>query len=934
MYFCVSTDQCPTVIYVGAFSFITVVQGLATLKSPKIRFEDGVMYTLVCPQPRVGPNPSGRRSTSNTQLSLMILLALVLGTTACSTLNAGSTANAASSRPIAISAALPAATVGTAYSSVISVSGGTAPYHFMTRVGQLPPGLALNSTTGSISGTPRLPGSYNFTIAVSDNESTAEGVKSLQVTVKRPVTTPPVSVEVSPSSVTLTSGAIRQFAALVSNANSPAVTWKASAGAVTAAGVFTAPQVTVSTTIQLTATSQADPSKIAAAMIVVEAASAPSKPTSLTLTSTSLPEATEGSPYTTSLHAYGGQSPYQWKLTGGNLPSGFSLTTEQGTVHGITSQSGTFGFTALVTDASGQTASQKLTVNVALSSNGNFDGPAELPRVYMSSGLSDTPAPGAVHHVSTATALQATIDSAKCGDTIALDAGSTFTGTFVLPAKNCDDNHWVVLRTSAPNSALPPEGTRLTPCYAGVASLPGRPTLQCASTKNVLAKLVFDGVGSGPIVLGDHANHYRLIGLEITRTESRAVVYNLVTHEKDGTSDHIVFDRLWLHGTAHDETTRGIMLSGSTYTAVVDSYMSDFHCVAISGSCGDSQAIGGGLGNTAMGPYKITNNFMEAAGETIILGGGPATVVPTDIEVRGNHLFKPTTWMKGSPNFVGGRDGHPFIVKNLFELKNAQRVLLEGNILDNAWGGFSQVGFAILLTPKNQSSAEGSVCPICLVTDVTIRYNLVRHTAAGMQIGNGISSTGGAPRDGQRYSIHDVIFEDIDGTAYNGTGVMAQVSMGKGAPLMQNVKIDHVTAVPVRTLFVFGDDTKANRKMTNFSFTNSIASAGPYPFLTGPGGEQDCTYRTTGISMLNSCFASYEFSHNAIIAPPKSWPVSVWPEGNFFPANTANVHFTDDQPARANYLLQPSSPYKNAGTDGKDLGADISAVTAAITNVE
>ena len=904
------------------------------MKSPKIRFEDGVMYTLVCPQPRVGPNPSGRFNILRAQISLVLLLALVLGSTACSTLNAGSSANTASTQPIAVAAALPSGTVGSSYSSVISVSGGTAPYHFMTRVGQLPPGLVLNPTTGSISGMPKLAGSYSFTIAVTDTGNTAEGVKSLQVTVKRPVTAPPILVEVSPSSVTLTSGATHQFAALVSNANTPAVTWKASAGAVTQAGVFTAPAVSASTTVQLTATSQADPTKIAAAAIVVEAISAPSKPAGLALTSTSLPEATEGSPYTAALHASGGQSPYQWKLAGGNLPSGFSLAAEQGTVHGLTSQSGAFPFTAIVTDANGQTASQKLTVNVALSSNGNFDGPAELPRAYVSSALADTPAPGTVHHVTSTAALQSTIDSAKCGDTIALEAGATFTGTFVLPAKNCDDNHWIVVRTSAPNSALPPEGTRLTPCYAGVASLPGRPALQCSSTKNVLAKLVFDGVGSGPIVLGDRANHYRLIGLEITRNESKAVVYNLVTHEKNGTSDHIVFDRLWLHGTVHDETTRGIMLSGSTYTAVVDSYMSDFHCVAVSGSCGDSQAIGGGLGSSAMGPYRITNNFMEAAGETIIFGGGPAGVVPADIEIRGNHMFKPANWMKGSPGFVGGRDGHPFIVKNLFELKNAQRVLLEGNILDNAWGGFSQVGFAILLTPKNQSSADGNVCPICLVTDVTIRYNLVRHVAAGMQIGNGISATGGAPRDGQRYSIHDVIFDDIDGKAYNGTGVMAQVSMGKGAPLMQNVKIDHVTAVAVRTLFVFGDDTKVNHKMNNFTFTNSIASAGPYPFLTGPGGEQDCTYHTTGVSMLTSCFSNFEFSHNAIIAPPKNWPLSVWPEGNFFPSTTANVRFTDDQPARANYALQPASPYKNAGTDGKDLGADVAAVATAIANVD
>ena len=104
---------------------------------------------------------------------------------------------------------------------------------------------------------------------------------------------------------------------------------------------------------------------------------------------------------------------------------------------------------------------------------GHFDGPAELPRIYVRSTLADTPTPGHVRLVKEGDNLQDAIDRADCGDTLKLEAGATFRGLFRLPAKTCDDSHWIVLRTSAPDGSLPPEGARITPCYAGVAALPG-----------------------------------------------------------------------------------------------------------------------------------------------------------------------------------------------------------------------------------------------------------------------------------------------------------------------------------------------------------------------------------------------------------------------------------------------------------------------------
>ncbi|HEY1658738.1 MAG TPA: hypothetical protein VGG14_10360 [Candidatus Sulfotelmatobacter sp.] len=563
---------------------------------------------------------------------------------------------------------------------------------------------------------------------------------------------------------------------------------------------------------------------------------------------------------------------------------------------------------------------------------GNFDGPAELPRVYVNSALSETPAPGKVHLVKEGGDLQAALDSATCGDVISLQAGGSFPGRFRLPAKSCDDLHWIVIRTSAPDESLPPEGTRILPCYAGVASLPGRPDFHCSSLKNVMARITFTGkTGTGPIVFAPQANHYRLLGLEITRDSPGATINNLAGPEQDGVADHIVFDRVWMHGTAQDETTRGIFLTGTRFMAIVDSYFSDFHCVSVTGSCTDAQDIAGGAGDHPMGPFKIVNNFLEASGENIIFGGAAATATPADIEIRHNHFFKPMIWMPGHPGFVGGTSGRPFIVKNLFEIKNAQRVLFEGNILENSWGGVGQSGFGIVLTPKNQMP---NVCPLCRVTDITLRYSEVRHVGTGIVIANTLSGSGGAATAGERYSIHDLLFEDIDGELYKGFGSFAMVI--STAPPLRDIKIDHVTAFPPRVSFNLGSDLD-KPPAGEFTFTNSILSAGRLE-VTSTGGKRNCAYGAAQFGpagVFKNCFSSLVFSHNAIIGPARQWP-----SGNFFPRNEDAVGFVNYNHGKdGDYRLckgknQPApcrspSPYLHAGTDGKDLGADIDAIKAA-----
>ena len=77
---------------------------------------------------------------------------------------------------------------------------------------------------------------------------------------------------------------------------------------------------------------------------------------------------------------------------------------------------------------------------------------------------------------------------------------------------------------------------------------------------------------------------------------------------------------------------RGIALN-SAATTITGSYISDIKAVGQ-----DSQAIAGWNGP---GPYTITNNYLEAAGENLMFGGADPAVpglVPADITIKGNHV--------------------------------------------------------------------------------------------------------------------------------------------------------------------------------------------------------------------------------------------------------------------------------------------------------
>src|SRR5712691_6949624 len=152
-----------------------------------------------------------------------------------------------------------------------------------------------------------------------------------------------------------------------------------------------------------------------------------------------------------------------------------------------------------------------------------------------------------------------------------------------------------------------------------------------------MAKIITNSAGPA-ITYASGANHYRLIGLEVTRAPGFNEDSSLITcNGAHGPCDHLIRDQLYIHGTqSSDETVRGVSTAGVNFSADVGGWYSDFFCKT-SGGCTDAQGIAGWATAQVSTTHKVVNNFIAAAAEGTIYGGAASdggTVQQTDIEQR------------------------------------------------------------------------------------------------------------------------------------------------------------------------------------------------------------------------------------------------------------------------------------------------------------
>lgn len=251
---------------------------------------------------------------------------------------------AAPSVPNITTLTLPGATQTGAYSTTLAVSGGTPAYTWSLNAGTLPAGLSLNASTGIISGTTSGTGTSSFTIRVTDaGAQTDTQALNIVVALAPAVTTTslPAATKNLAYSTTLavTDGTLNYSWSVIVGSLPTGLSLNAATGAIAGTPTIAG---TSSFTVRVSDANSVTATK--ALSITVNA------PAVITTTSP-LPQATQGSAYTTTISATGGTPAYIWSISAGTLPIGLSINSGSGVISGTPSVAGTYSFTVRVTDA-------------------------------------------------------------------------------------------------------------------------------------------------------------------------------------------------------------------------------------------------------------------------------------------------------------------------------------------------------------------------------------------------------------------------------------------------------------------------------------------------------------------------------------------------------------------------------------------------------
>jgi YVTN family beta-propeller protein len=552
-----------------------------------------------------------------------------------------------------------------------------------------------------------------------------------------------------------------------------------------------------------------------------------------------------------------------------------------------------------------------------------------LPELPQSCSVPVYPSPASTVSVNTAAELQAALTGAQCGQSIQVQAGLTLVDNFVVPGLACPENAPVLVASSA-ISTLPQ-------WVVPARTLAGSSQVATLASPNSTASLT----------VSDGAANWYFAGLEFTVTPAAQYVYPIVDMGDQTTTvaalpHNIVFDRVLVHPAPCPASgVCNYVQRGITMNCV--------NCATISSNIWgivnpgqDAQAI---MAYNTTGPILIANNDLEASGENVIFNtecpitgyvpggsvwGIPGCPVPSDITVRRNHFIKQAAWQSLPVGCSPATTLECYDVKDSFEIKHAQRVLLDSNWFDTTFNE-GQDEFIIMNCFYN---------PYQVCTDFTVTNNLFEHgPIVGVVVGFGNSQTG------QRVMFRNNLAVDINAITWGGRGLSFQINQTNG------FIADHNTVINEPPLYniglAFSDPPPSSD--TNFAWTNNLSYGSPFGNGMGPG-QTIAALPSPAFGGAVFVGDTWTYANQNDVANPPAYPAGISslsaPGCTFntkviascWPLDWAMVGFVDFEGGNAGtdlagLALSTSSPQHNAATDGMDIGANIPAVLAAINGV-
>jgi hypothetical protein len=458
--------------------------------------------------------------------------------------------------------------------------------------------------------------------------------------------------------------------------------------------------------------------------------------------------------------------------------------------------------------------------------------------------------------------LQAAIDQAQPDDVLVLEAGATFEGCFAT-------NKPLTMTSSGP---LPDR--KLTP-----TDVVGLPILRTPASGPALATV-------------GNASQWRLTGINFaagSSTQDVVVLGDGAIRDVAALPRNLVFDRCAV--TVQTTAKRGIQLNCAETT------LKGCCVTGVKLAGQESQALCGWNG---AGPFTIEDCYLEAGSIGVLFGGaGPSipNLTPTGITFRRNTITRPVLLRGGG-----------FAVKNLFELKNARDVIIEGNLFEHNWPD-GQAGYAIVFTVRGQTASA----PWSTIQHVRFEHNVVRKSGAGFNIMGKDDTNPSTPMDD--VLIRNNLFYEIDRQDWadaKGTvacGVIAQIS---NEP--RNLRFEQNTFMGAGS--ITGNITALyGAPSQGFVFARNLTQKLMTPYQTyGVNGDK--------VGEGNPALARYapscQFVENVLAGCTPS-VYSNHPGQHFPTVDALTAEFLD--PASGNFRLREGSPFTGLGVDQDALEA-------------